>query len=416
MVYKSKTEEVRFADSNYTIEGENKDFKITILAKNMIVNHKKYDLRDDLLFCRDKSLTTFYFPDGKSFKKEGKWRIGNVQENLITVLQKKDMKNFYGLWDLKGKEILPPNYYQITILSNKWVLVSDTISPMKQTIIDIEKGKTVGVYDRVELLTCDNLRITNNGETFVLDEKLKKIQEKPSKSKSVYYVLSNSDLQNVQRGYTYETKRDWYEKFSDNEPCGTRNMVNVKLSGVRLLVDKYNKNPIPNRLIVTIVEGNKRLTGIVNFEGKVIVPCIYQNIGLHHNGLVEFTMPNDLDVGKSMKVGLMDANGVIILPAKYDAFHDVKNDTAIVKLHGLFSAICVRTQEVILASYEYIGFETYGFTIRKNQKQGIADRNGKIIVPLNYDRVVHVNNDLFEVERDKQKFYMDSNGNEFDRE
>ncbi|MGJ8660810.1 MAG: WG repeat-containing protein, partial [Bacteroidota bacterium] len=70
----------------------------------------------------------------------------------------------------------------------------------------------------------------------------------------------------------------------------------------------------------------------------------------------------------------------------------------------------------ILVGYDHIRFLAGGFTITKNGKTGFADRTGRIVVPVLYDKVFLNDKNLFEVERDKKKYYVDSNGNEYIRE
>lgn len=119
-----------------------------------------------------------------------------------------------------------------------------------------------------------------------------------------------------------------------DEDCGGRDLKEVKINNVRLIEDRYGMNPMPNRLVVRYWEDDKWKTALINFEGKIIAQGAFGISGSHMEELIQFVSYERLDVGAIGRTGLMDIDGQVVLPARYDKIEELKGDTAIVALHG----------------------------------------------------------------------------------
>ena len=411
-VFESDSYRVQFVDSSYIVERNDDDVQLTVLSTGKKFKHETVQQFNQMMFGKDSIETRAYFPDGRTFTRNGAWTVKEIRDDLLLVWKSENRQTLYGLWDLNGKEVLSANHGRVFAWSKKWAVVNSSEVRNKQVLIDLEGQKVVGDYDRVELLSCDNLKVLQDGVTTILNKELKELSEDDVNKKSVYYTLSDKDLETVRRKYTYATKSDFDGPFEDGEDCGGRDIKEANITYIRLIEDAYARNPVPNRLVVTILEDNKRKSGILNFEGKVIVPFEYVSIGRHMNGLIQFGESEQLDIGSKVRIGLMTVDGEHVLPARYDEIQDLRGDTAIVALHGVSSLINIRTNEVILTGYRGIRYYNKHYSLDKNGKRGLADETGKVVVPVIYDNAYLDSENLYIVERKKKKFYLDQNGNE----
>ncbi len=418
-IYEAETNSVQFIDSAYIIERREESVLLNLLATGKKVTHEQIAQSNRMLFGLDSNKTTVYYPNGKSFSQKGMWRVRELRDDWFLMQEATDNRTNHAIWNEKGKVKIEGVYPRIHAWSKKWLVVSTVEHPRKQVLIDLNKKKEVGVYDRVDLLTCDNLRITQDGKIQLVDDRLQELNESDLDKKAVYLNLSEKDLQGVRREYFNLTQQRFDEAFEGEDDCGGRDLKEVKISNLRLVKDRYGKEPLPNRLIVDYWDQDKRRFALLNFEGKVIVDDGRRFGGYHFNGLIEYVVYERLDVGAISRHGFMDADGTIVFPAEYDKIQELHGDTAIVVLHGLYSMIQIRTKEVIMSGYEGIGLFNNGYYgISQNGKRGIADAKGKVLVQPIYDQV-HFGTEgdgLFEAERDRKKYYVDQNGNEIPRE
>ncbi len=418
-IYEAQTNSVQFIDSVYIIERRDDNMILNLLTTSKKVSHERITQNNRVLFGLDSNKTTVYYPNGKSFSQKGMWSIREIRDDWFLMQEATGSRTNHAIWNEKGKVKIEGVYPRIHAWSKKWLVASTVEHPRKQVLIDLNKKKEVGVYDRVDLLTCDNLRITQDGKIQLVNDRLQELNESDLDKKAVYLNLSEKDLEGARREYFNLTQQRFDEAFDGEDDCGGRDLKEVKINNLRLVKDRYGKEPLPNRLIVDYWDQDKRRFALLNFEGKVIVDDGRRFGGYHFNGLIEYVVYERLDVGAIGRHGFMDADGAITFPAEYDKIEELHGDTAIVVLHGLYSMIQIRTKEVIMSGYEGIRLFNNGYySISQNGKRGIADAKGKVLVQPIYDQV-HFGTEgdgLFEAERDRKKYYVDQNGNEIPRE
>lgn len=121
---------------------------------------------------------------------------------------------------------------------------------------------------------------------------------------------------------------------------------------VHILIDFYvdSRYYIPGLNAYAIQEGD--LHGIIGYDGKVIIPVIYERIELFKAGRAI--------VVKEGKYGLINKAGIEVVPTKYDRVEELK-------LGFLHS------------TNEY-------FWVNLNGKYGCIDRDGNEIIPISYDK------------------------------
>lgn len=219
------------------------------------------------------------------------------------------------------------------------------------------------------------------------------------------------------------------------------------------------------------------LWGIINDKGEAILPCRFDSIEAFEDGKAKVKLNNKIgyidETGHEEyelyereesivyrsplldKWGLMDKNKNILTPPTYEYISEFLDGLAIVKIHnngwnGRFGIIdtlgnivtekvdfkdvkvfnngtyAVRKDEEYTISkisdptfsleYSNIGKHNDEFIIvSKDEKWGIIDYNGNVIIPFNYGEIVEFDNNIVRVKRRKQDEFVvdiDWNGNE----
>ena len=212
----------------------------------------------------------------------------------------------------------------------------------------------------------------------------------------------------------------------------------------------------------------KTLWGIMNGSGEEILPCSFDSIDEfvegrakvtrdNHTGYInesgheeyELTKREDIIIYKSPllgKLGLMDKNENILIPATYDYIGDFCDGLAIVKIgngswsgrygiidklgklitdgvdysnvkvfyHGVY-ATCKDGQytikkisdPVFAKEFNGIGdFDEKFIVVSKENQWGIVDYNGSVIIPIQFGEVVEFNKNNILVKRNRQDSYV----------
>lgn len=134
---------------------------------------------------------------------------------------------------------------------------------------------------------------------------------------------------------------------------------------------KYDKvREFSEGLAVVELDG---LYGIIDKNGKEIVPALYQEIKDFSEGLAVVKL-ND-------KYGFINRAGKLVIPLKYNSAESFSNGKAYVKYANKNMYISVAGEE-----YEQIGDFSEGLAVVKsNGKYGFIDKTGKEVIPLKYD-------------------------------
>ncbi|MBK6379064.1 MAG: WG repeat-containing protein [Chitinophagaceae bacterium] len=164
------------------------------------------------------------------------------------------------------------------------------------------------------------------------------------------------------------------------------------------------------------------LWGAVDVNGSIVIPFEYDYLGVLKEGLVNFQKEN--------KMGFLDKNNKVIIPAMYYNFSVFSDGLAAVKVSetGKYGYIDKSNTLVIAAEYEdanpfYGGFTSVakkkGYTTGGAGKQSVTvpgqwvviNKTGKIIQERSFDRVSPLNaGGLFIIESNGKKGTMNTQG------
>lgn len=157
--------------------------------------------------------------------------------------------------------------------------------------------------------------------------------------------------------------------------------------------------------------------GIMNTDGKMVIPAKYDHMQLFHDGIVAAYMINkDRTKCKSYELkSFIDENGKEIVPMGfYDDVQDFSEGLAAVNKDGQYAVIDTTGKIVIpFGTYSGIGSFYEGVaSARKNGKHGFINRKGEVVVPLIYDSSYWMEDGLATVKKDGKYGVVDKNGKE----
>ena len=379
---------------NYHVINENNKYGVIDRNGNVVVE-AKYDVvqipnpSKDIFICLHdyNSEDRDYSSDVLNSKGEKLYQeYGNVQaiptETTYdgipfekTVLKyKKDGK--YGLISLEGKQILKPEYESVTAI------------PYKEGMLIVKQEDKSGVVNingkilipvEYESITADN---------YYSDQ---------SMYKTTGFIVSKKKDEGYRYGYinykgkkvvkTEYTQIDRVTEMQDDKNVylvayknGQAGLLKNKKVVLNYEYEDINYNSYNN---VFVVKRNSK-EGIVDKQGKMIVPTEYTNISF--GGIY-------VNADKDGQFILLDINGNVIenqdivtkLPTK-DGKHYIVADK-----NEMYDITDLNGQSMIENSYAYMEeIEPNYFVVGNNNKNGIIDLSGKGFVDLKYNSIFHI--------------------------
>lgn len=148
-------------------------------------------------------------------------------------------------------------------------------------------------------------------------------------------------------------------------------------------------------------------------DGKIIIPAQYQLISFLNNGYAIFT--------ENYKNGIVDESNKVIVPAKHNSIQETSS-TLFVNMDekGNYSLHRISDGKEIASKYDLISLSQDSdlVLVQKNNKYGYMNKDGKIIIPIQYAyatvfteglAVVSNSEDLSDV------FFIDTTGKKSDK-
>lgn len=194
-----------------------------------------------------------------------------------------------------------------------------------------------------------------------------------------------------------------------------------------------------------IVWNDDKKQGFVNNEGKLVLPCIYDDISLGYcDDLLCVQKDNDFGyyntTGKEIVpckygMGLASYNGIakvfdewagddgayidsagnilfsFVQVDKRDTYGNFCEDLAVVSHDGLFGYVDKTGKEVIPLSYESAHWFSEGMAVvKKDGLYGYIDKNGNEVIPFIYEEANDFSDGLALVKKDGVCGYIDKKG------
>lgn len=162
---------------------------------------------------------------------------------------------------------------------------------------------------------------------------------------------------------------------------------------------------------------DERNMGYIDETGKVVIPLEFNDIGDFNDGLACVEKYYDLGNGSSYTPkGYIDRTGKLVIPLRYEDAHDFSDGLATVR-QGPYNYAFIDTDGnvvTVIREYSAVFAIKEGFArVRKNNKMddswGIIDKNGREIVPPEYDGVSDFSEGLAAVSRRDKLSQPDEN-------
>ena len=210
--------------------------------------------------------------------------------------------------------------------------------------------------------------------------------------------------------------------YKDFNSCfyGLTNKSNsIKLEAIYDEIKRFNKNTIP---FYKVTLQNK--VGILDYTGKIIIPCIYSQV-IHQNEFLIVKLGNN-------QVGVVDYNNQALLPCQYSDIY-IKNDSVVLykgkikEIKHINSILPVRCrvnsisqnpypsrltdplqvvkleQDSSLFKFYYPSFKLR--IVKENGYVGVKDENDKLIIPIIYKSITPYF-DFYLLEKDSSIEYI----------
>jgi hypothetical protein len=160
---------------------------------------------------------------------------------------------------------------------------------------------------------------------------------------------------------------------------------------------------VPYDDLILAIKGDK--WGIFDIKGKTLLPIKYDWISFE-----------DLEEGRKFirikenyEVGLVDRKGNIVIPPKYDDIRMVVGDKVVVQVGAYLGIADINGREILPAEYEdFMIFNENLFLMSKDLKWGLFDaEKSRFVIPVKYDEINYDEDlGLFFVSRDGKDFYL----------
>ena len=137
-----------------------------------------------------------------------------------------------------------------------------------------------------------------------------------------------------------------------------------------------------NNLGLIKIQKNKNRYGLMDLEGKIIAPPIYQEINPFSDGLAR--------VKYNEAFGCIDSNGKVVIPIQYQYMAEKFSEGYIRYYQGGFEGFFdTKGKIAIEPKYHVLGDFSEGLVAvhnsQKKYKYGYMDTSGKVVIPYKYD-------------------------------
>ncbi|STZ08660.1 KWG Leptospira [Moraxella caprae] len=166
----------------------------------------------------------------------------------------------------------------------------------------------------------------------------------------------------------------------------------------------YQSMEISNNSTIKIKD--KDLYGLMDIEGNIILPIIYDYISSYDNVEPYFV------IEKNGLRGLADECGNICIPVQYELLRKVSSNLVRVKRNGKYGICDLQGNEVVPCIHEYLyNAKDDRIAVCKNGKWGFFDNNGNAVIDFIYDEVESFSHQVASVVKDGQRYFLDIQGN-----
>ena len=262
----------------------------------------------------------------------------------------------------------------------------------------LNENNLSGVIDRsgnkIIEANYDNVIIPNPEKALYIcyeGESTKVLNERKEEILTEYEKVEPIALQNISSDLMYEKSVLKYEKD------GKYGLINFE--GKKITKPIYDTiEGLPYKEGELLVKKDEKY-GVINIKGNKLVNIEYDKIAVDgyytpdsNYKYAGYIISNTTDEG--YRYGYINYDGKLLLEPEYNqlsrviGIEDNENAYILCAKNGQYGII-KNTEELIKNEYQSIEYDESSkvFTLEKSKKYGIADLNGNIIVPTEYDQI-----------------------------
>lgn len=168
--------------------------------------------------------------------------------------------------------------------------------------------------------------------------------------------------------------------------------MNKKLLQLFLLVTFFGFSQ--SSQLIPFVSSSK--WGFSDKSGKVMIQPVYDSVGFFNTSSVGLKDLTFAYVYQNKKMGVIDLKNKILLPSTYQFVRNVNNTFHFIATNEQGKSGLVSSDNQIVLPFEYDAIDDIlngSFILKKNNRIGLADAYGKIVIPVVYEQIVFVDED-----------------------
>ncbi|WP_294627925.1 WG repeat-containing protein [uncultured Bacteroides sp.] len=173
---------------------------------------------------------------------------------------------------------------------------------------------------------------------------------------------------------------------------------------------------------LALVRGYDKKWRYINRKGEVVIEAPYdkcwsfgefyesalgfKGLARVNNGIEKF---GGMGWNEGGKYGLINTRGKVVLPVEYEEiinFDEQDRSRWMIKKDGMWGLI------KLLVSPQYDKLDYYrGYAcVEKQHRMGMIDKNGKVVIPLEYDSITRVSDNIIRAYKQGVPILMDRRG------
>lgn len=149
-----------------------------------------------------------------------------------------------------------------------------------------------------------------------------------------------------------------------------------------------------NSELIPFVSNSK--WGFSDRNGKLKIQPVYDSVGFFNTTSISLKYLTFAYVYQNKKMGVIDTQNKILLPITYQHIKNIDETLHFIAIDEAGKSGLVSNENRVLIPFEYDRIDevvNFSFVLRKNKKIGLADVNGKIVIPVVYDQIVYIDED-----------------------
>ena len=279
--------------------------------------------------------------------------LGNyeIHQKFSNNLIAASSANKWGFWDIKGNIKIPLQY---DLVSDFYKGIAVVYQQEKCGIIDTN-GKILVpiIYDGLEILDSTYIK---------------------AKKDCMFGIINSLGEIKTPIIYNFIEQRNIYE-LPLSMPLAYEKQINTYQSNMFAENPNSFNRKTEKRYYDNILVMQNNLMGVVDMNGKTLIPCQYENLKRLRNNYFEIKDSTE-------KVGLLDIDNNILLPTMYYRIDDYKDNQFVF--------------------------------IDNNQKYFLYDAKIKKMIIENCDRIIIMTDNTLLILKDNKTYTVDANNNIFD--